>query len=417
MTVAPIDPLPELPGRRPRRLSPRAAHLWDLALTGVLLLGVAAMVVARLDPLHVLLSAAQIAPLLVRRTHPLPAFLTVAAASALQVPLIDEPVWGQVAFPIAVYSAARFGRAWHGHLALAVGICAAAVAAYDWSWSADPDVLDSTFWANATLIAVIVVACWALGTLARVRRAYIDQLERGHAQLRADAQQRIELAAADERARIAREMHDVVAHGLSVIVVQADGARYAAARDPEVATRTLGTIAATARESLTQMRGLLGLLRTGEPLDATAGASAQLRPQPTLGDLDELLATVEGLHVDATLPDPLPEVSPGVGLAVYRTVQESLTNVRKHAAAGRVEVRVADEGTAIVVEVHDDGRGAATAVSDDGEGQGLRGMRERVAALGGEVTAGPAPGGGWRVRARIPLAPMSTVSATGGDRT
>src|SRR5690606_15992971 len=130
--------------------------------------------------------------------------------------------------------------------------------------------------------------------------------------------------------------HDVVAHGLSVIVVQADGARYAASRDAEGATRTLGAIAATARETLAQMRGLLGLLRADDPdsRDTTQDGPALLRPQPTLADLDEPLGSAPGLRVEATLPDPMPAVAPGVGLAVYRTVQEALTNVRKHAAAG-----------------------------------------------------------------------------------
>lgn len=407
-------PLPDLPGRRPPRLSPRAARLLDVALVVVLLLPVPAIALSGVGIGHALLSAVQIVPLLLRRPHPGPVFAAVAAFSALQVPLMEAPIWGQVAFPIALYSVARFGRAWQGYLAVAVGLCAAVVAAYDWAWPT-PDLRDSGFPANAALMGVIVVACWALGTLARVRRAYIDALERGHAQLRTDAERRIALAAAEERARIAREMHDVVAHGLSVIVVQADGARYAASRDAEVATRTLGTIAATARESLAQMRGLLGLLRAEDPdsRDTTQDGPAQLRPQPTLADLDELLGSAPGLRVEATLPDPMPAVAPGVGLAVYRTVQEALTNVRKHAAAGHVEVRISHPGTAIVVEVRDDGRGAAAAASD-GEGQGLRGMRERVAALGGDVVAGPAPGGGWRVRATIPL---TTTAAAQGDGT
>ncbi len=173
-------------------------------------------------------------------------------------------------------------------------------------------------------------------------------------------------------------------------MVQADGARYAAREDPAVAAATLETIAVTGRESLTEMRRMLGLLRAGD--------GVELRPQPGLADL---AALVVGDDVEAVLPDPATPLPDGVALTAYRVVQEALSNVRKHAGpdvAVRVEVAVAD---AVTVLVEDDGRGAA--VGDDGRGHGLVGMRERVAAHGGTVEAGPRPGGGWRVAARLPL--------------
>ena len=147
---------------------------------------------------------------------------------------------------------------------LAVGLAAAAVASADWIVGFDGDLTVRNFLSYFLTVCAFVVTAWALGTLGRTRRAYVDALvERGD-RIRHEAEQQVALAASDERARIAREMHDVVAHGLSVIVVQADGARYAAARDPEVATETLAPIAGTGREALTDMRRLLGLLRSDE---------------------------------------------------------------------------------------------------------------------------------------------------------
>jgi signal transduction histidine kinase len=179
-----------------------------------------------------------------------------------------------------------------------------------------------------------------------------------------------------------------------VIVVQADGARYAAAKDPDVAVGTLETISAAGREALTEMRRLLGLLREGD---------TGVVPQPGLDDVRHLVdeARAAGTRVTADLPEPAPAVPDGVGLAAYRIVQEALTNVRKHAGPdARVAVRVAVD-RAVTVEVRDDGRGAAAHA--DGRGLGLVGMRERAAVHGGTLEAGPAPGGGFAVSARLPL--------------
>jgi signal transduction histidine kinase len=256
------------------------------------------------------------------------------------------------------------------------------------------------------LTAMLVVAPWALGMWSRTRRAYVDSLiDRGE-RLEREAAQQAELAASDERARIAREMHDVVAHGLSVIIVQADGARYAAKSSPEAAERALETIAASGREALGEMRRMLGLLRSD---DTETG----VRPQPGLADLDFLVeqSQASGMPLRAHLEHPLPDVSSGVGLTVYRVVQEALTNVRKHAGpAARADLVVrhvpgqaggpAGDG-AIEIVVEDDGRGAAAL--DDGSGHGLLGMRERVAVHGGDVEAGPRAGGGYRVHAQVPL--------------
>jgi signal transduction histidine kinase len=195
-------------------------------------------------------------------------------------------------------------------------------------------------------------------------------------------------------------MHDVVAHGLSVIVVQADGARYAAANDPAAATEALGTISDAGREALDEMRRMLGVLRAGPEAVAASGT----RPQPRLPDLATLVeeARAAGLPVRAQLPDPAVAVPDGTALTAYRVVQEALTNVRKHAgrdASVTLHVVVAEDALDVVVE--DDGDGSAA--PDDGRGLGLLGMRERVAAHGGTLDAGPRVGGGFSVAARIPL--------------
>lgn len=380
--------------RRPLRLGPRGRMWFDIALATGLLLPAFATPAVDAGWLGLAVSLVQLVPLYWRRHHPVAVFALVAAGSALQALLLDTPLWSQVAFPVAVYSVARYASFAAGLIAMAVGLCGAGVAAVRWvlgfggSLEADPVI------AYTVTIATIVVSAWALGALARTRVAYVDALvERGE-RIEREAAQQVALAASDERARIAREMHDVVAHGLSMIVVQADGARYAARRDPEVATSALETIAATGRESLTEMRRMLGLLRTGD--------TSELVPQPGLADLAGL---VVGDGIEATLPDPAAAVPDGVGLTAYRVVQEALTNVRKHAGPDvRVRVAVtADDGPdpAVTVLVEDDGRGAAA--PDDGHGLGLLGMRERVAAHGGDLEAGPRPGGGFRVRARVPL--------------
>lgn len=206
------------------------------------------------------------------------------------------------------------------------------------------------------------------------------------------------LAASDERHRIARELHDVVAHTLSVVVAQADGGRFAARTDPGAAARTLDTIAEVARSALTEMRALLGVLRG-------ADGEAALGPQPSVGDIPALVARTRegGLEVSFVTtgtPRPLPI---GAGLALYRVAQEGLTNVLKHAGpAARAFLQLTWGADDVTLTVSDDGRGAAASATDDA-GTGIEGMRQRVTAFGGVLTAGPKAGGGFVLRARLPL--------------
>jgi len=246
-------------------------------------------------------------------------------------------------------------------------------------------------WALVGLLAAAAgFATWKGRQATRRARRLDEQLARDTA---AEAQ----LAAAAERARIAREMHDVVAHTLSVVVAQADGGRFAARTDPEAAARTLDTIAEVSRSALTEMRGLLGLLRDSD-------GEAALGPQPSLDDIPTLVAaTREGgldvAYVTTGTPRPLPI---GAGLVLYRVAQEGLTNVLKHAGPGvKAFVQLTWEAADAVLTIADDGRGAAA--HSDGSGQGIVGMQERVTIFGGTLTAGPRAGGGFIVRARLPL--------------
>ncbi len=407
-------------GRTPVRLGRRGRTAFDLALATVIVLP-SLSALSYTTPDATVFNFLETLPLFLRRRHPRLVFVVVATVMAVQSLTYDYPVWGQVAFPIALYSLARYGRPQWAWVGVAVGAVGGVVASIVWTTSLHHDTPtqyreELTFWSYLpyTLVVwTIVLAAWALGTQGRIRQAYEAELvERGR-RLALEAEQRAVMAATDERARIAREMHDVVAHGLSVVIVQADGARYAAERDPAVAVRTLETIGQAGRDALAEMRRLLGLLR--------GSGDAELVPQPGLDDLPALLAPeLEAGSVEARLDDPLPRVPDGVALTAYRVVQESLTNVRKHAGSGaRAVVTVRSEpGTRtgsgsgsgsetgsevgagdLVVEVVDDGRGAG---SPAGAGLGLIGMRERVEVHGGTLESGPVPGGGWRVRARIP---------------
>ena len=231
--------------------------------------------------------------------------------------------------------------------------------------------------------AAIVTVAFLAGDLARGRRRRREQLEDRARRLEVEREQEVRLAAQDERARIAREMHDVVAHSLSVVIAQADGARYAASSAPEVAVETLGTIAETARGSLAEMRKLLGVLRTE---DGTGTA-----PVPQLDQIEHLVASVRaaGLPVEHVVSGEA-HLSQGAQLTLYRVVQEALTNALKHApAATSVRIAVEHGLGGSTVEISNDGAGGDSRAP--GGGYGLQGLRERVGLYGGSLSAGPHP--------------------------
>ncbi|MBM9465461.1 sensor histidine kinase [Aeromicrobium sp. YIM 150415] len=379
--------------RAPFRLSPRGRQWFDIALTCALL-AVAPLAAVGISPGTAVLTAAQIAPLFWRRSHPVAVFAAVYVTHAAQVLLYDTTLPGQLAFPIAVYSVARWrGLRWSIPV-LVLSLIAAVVAAIDWMPSyGTPSYSTSLVASQAFGIGLIVVVAWVLGLLGHTREAYVNSLIERSERVAREADQRAQLAAQGERNRIAREMHDVVAHGLSVIIVQADGARYAASARPETAVDALETIASTGRQALTEMRSLLGLLRE----NGTGTA-----PQPDLADVPALLEeAAASMRLDTEISADLAGVPPGVALTAYRLLQESLTNVRKHAGPQvTTTVTLRRDGDVLNLTVRDDGRGASAA--DDGGGHGLVGMRERVAAHGGELRVGPVVGGGYEVDARIP---------------
>jgi signal transduction histidine kinase len=239
------------------------------------------------------------------------------------------------------------------------------------------------------------VVFWLAGRVVRSRTELTVELHEAALVAHEHREAAAARAIAEERRRIAREMHDVVAHSVSTMVIQAGGARRILARDPARAVEAAALIERTGREALGEMRHLLGVLHAGENL-------AALTPQPTLLELDALAerSRAAGLPVELHVEGARLELPPGVDLAAYRVVQEALTNSLKH-GGGRATVRVHYDERDLRVAVADDGSGSATSVQ--GSGQGLRGMRERVRVCGGELEAGPRPGGGFEVRAHLPL--------------
>ncbi len=224
---------------------------------------------------------------------------------------------------------------------------------------------------------------------------------------------------AEERLRIARELHDVVAHAMSVVAVQSGVGAHVIDTDPAEAKRILQNVKVTSREALDEMRRLLGVLRQNESDDApppgppSAGTSPVLAPAPGLAGVGSLAQGVReaGVPVEVTVTGSPADVPPGVDLCAFRIVQEALTNVIKHAGPARAEVDVHYLPGSVTVVVSDDGRGAAAdgVPGHPGGGLGLLGMRERVAVFGGELTTGPRVGGGFRVAATLPFAPAHPV--------
>jgi signal transduction histidine kinase len=250
-------------------------------------------------------------------------------------------------------------------------------------------------WASLIPLSASLAAVALLGMTISTRRAYLAELVERARRLEHERDQQAQLATAAERARIAREMHDIVAHNLAVMVSLADAAALTATTAPQGAAEKMHQVAATGREALSEMRRLLGLL---EP------AGTGLDPQPGLDDIDRLVDQVRaaGLRVVLTRQGAPGQWGPGAGLTVYRIVQEALTNTIKHAGpAATAQIRLSYTPSLVDIEVTDDG--AHRPSTSSMVGRGLAGMRERVAPYGGRVEAGPLPGAGWRVSARLRL--------------
>ncbi|KNC19250.1 histidine kinase [Arthrobacter sp. RIT-PI-e] len=386
------------------RTHPRAI---DTALVLVILLPLVLVSAVDRDPdgLRIALrSAVLVVPLIWRRSHVVLSAAAVATMCMGQLVLGVAPVPTQFVVLITVYTLAAYGPRWASvtGLALAAVGLAAGLARFG-----DPvgvttggSVLERVplFLVLLFLVESVVLLAWTLGDLARSRRRTLQALEDRARRLEIERQQERDLAAADERSHIAREMHDIVAHSLSVIITQADGARYASARSPELAVRTLGTIADTGRGSLREMRRLLGVLRGDETVST--------RPLPTLDDVDALIQSVRrsGVRIACRrIGAPRRRLPLGAELTAYRVIQESLTNVLKHAGAySTTEVTLDHGARGLTITVDDDGRGASPDPGTRGAGQGVAGMTERVRLYDGTVRAAPRAGGGYRGEAFIP---------------
>ncbi|MFF7385363.1 histidine kinase [Streptomyces griseoluteus] len=342
--------------------------------------------------------------LALRRRLPELMLVAVLATGLAQLILDVEPVVADFTMLVVVYTVAATGALWASRLALATSLVAASLAQLRWP-SEQVSGLGQV--ALAVFQTVPFALAWVLGDSMRTRRAYFAQLEERAARLEKEREAQAKVAVAAERARIARELHDVVAHNVSVMVVQADGAAYVLDAAPDQARQALETISSTGRQALAEMRRLLGVLRTGEHQEG-----GEYVPQPDVEQIDDLIEQCRdaGLPVDFKVegtPRPLPS---GVELTAYRIVQEALTNTRKHGGAeagASVRLVYFDDGLGLLVE--DDGKGAPHELYEeggaDGQGHGLIGMRERVGMVGGTLDAGPRPGGGFRISALLPLKP------------
>jgi signal transduction histidine kinase len=339
-----------------------------------------------------LLAALVCAPLIWRRQYPVAVLMWVYAIGAVQLVFGPRARMSDLAVIIALYAVTAYGPRWAVAVGLAGGVLGGVLAVLRWTRTTE---ITSLLVGMAAVVTPVILA-WAVAENMRTRRAYLAELEQRAVRLERERDAQSRAAVAEERARIARELHDVVAHSVGVIVVQADGAD-AALRDHDLEEvgKAIHAIGRIGRSALAELRLLLGVLREAD------GDGA---PQP---DQDQIMELVERVPLPTHLvTEGLPaELPPGLGLTAYRIVQEALTNTIKHAgpdASAMVRLRYGDGMLAIDVE--DDGYGPAPPEADRrGGGHGMVGMRERASMFGGTVDAGPRPGGGFLVRARLPI--------------
>ncbi|WP_446222673.1 sensor histidine kinase [Nocardia sp. IBHARD005] len=337
-------------------------------------------------------------PLVLRRVYPravAAAMLVLSSLNTLIGYLLDDQAADHVAliglgvmlYTLVAYVGRRDGIVYLAFLALDL--------------AASVVLLDEPRGGDLAMVGLIYALCWTLAEFNGARHAYDAEVAARLAVADYDRERRAHDAVAAERTRIARELHDVIAHAVSVIIVQADGAKYALRQDPDTAERALATIAGTGRDALRELRRTVALLRTEH--------APELLPQHGSAGIAKLAQMMReaGLAVDLELTGELDDISPEVSLGVHRIVQESLTNTLRHAGAEpKAVVRVHRRDQDILVEITDSGGVPAQAspgTEIPGAGMGLVGMRERVAVLGGTLNAGRLDDGRWRVRANLPL--------------
>jgi signal transduction histidine kinase len=393
-----------------------------------------------------------LAPLAWSRTRPVASCVAVFIACMVQLWVFDLPVIAaDLGVLVSLYCVTVYGPRWAYRMACGLAVVGSVALGL---------ALTPTLRSMITIVptAAVLACAFAFGLVRRSRRAMLVAMRDRADRLEIERDQQAQIATAAERARIAREMHDIVAHSLSVIIAQADGGRYAADADPAAAQRSLGTIAETGRAALADMRRLLGVLRDDQPSGTTplglvvprtparpaaattpapgtaapASAAGQamaapdgpapLRPQPDAADIGHLVdqARDDGMRISWARVGVERRLPPGVGLTLFRVCQEALTNVRKHAGprpAVTILVRWGEDE--VELRVDDDGRGLAAAGAGSDEpapspGYGLLGMRERAEMFGGTLAAGPRRGGGFSVRFVVPI-PRASAPLPDGE--
>jgi signal transduction histidine kinase len=340
---------------------------------------------------HTVLVAAFTLPLLLRRRYPVAVFAALLAAAWLQLELgggLGQPFFAVI---IALYAVGAHTPSPATYVGPAVVVLQAALVDVPRLRAGDP-------WDEVVPTWFVLLGVWAFGRWMRHRAVAAAALVQRAEAAERDQAREAARAVAQERARIARELHDLVAHSMSVIVIQAQGAQRAIDTAPAQATEAMRSVETAARSGLAEMRRLLGLLTP----DTAAGTS----PQPNLHQLPDLIAQLEaaGMPVDLRIEGTVRTLPAGLELAGYRVVQEAMTNALKHAGPVPVDVRLSYQGDCLDIEVTDEGppQLASPSITPAG-GHGLVGMRERVALYGGTVQAGSRPGGGYTVHARLPI--------------
>jgi signal transduction histidine kinase len=339
-------------------------------------------------------------PLVVRRYRPAEVFVVVACAYALALalPSHHHDVPFSLSVAIATYTLAwRCGRPLSVSLGLRVGVVIAIAELY----------YDHSSPADALAPLAFFGIAWAVGDNIGTRRAYLAELEARAERLEREREEQAARATLEERARIARELHDVIAHNVSVMVIQASAGEELFDSNPQRAREALSAVASTGRDALGELRRLLGVIRP----DPAGDEPPSYDPQPGLAALPELLDQVRdtGLAVTLAIDGESSQVPEAAALCAYRIVQEALTNTINHAGATRVDVELRYCPDALVVSIRDDGGGGGAdgQVNETGGGRGLIGMRERVALFGGHIDNGPTRSGGYQVTARLPLPGIS----------
>ena len=388
--------------RRFHERRPRGRRSWafDVALA-LLATGVGLVEVTSGDDprvVVVLLTAIAGAALVLRRKAPLAVLATTLTAGAAIVAINDEtgdPIEASsLIVLIAVYTVGATCERRTSLMALVPTVLAVAGLS---AATADVPGRETSALGGAIIATAITVGIWALGAYTQTRRRYLRELEERAAQAEREREQLARIAVHEERASIARELHDIVAHSVSVMLLGVRGAREVLRTTPEVADETLARVERSGEQSLVELRRILALLRERTQ-------EAESRPQPSLADLDELVAGYRnaGLPVQLDVVGQSQPLPSGVELSVYRIVQEALTNALKHSKPTRVMVTLAFRDSGLELEVVDDGTAPAEP-SVSTPGQGIIGMRERVTLLGGELETGRRDGGGFRVAARLPV--------------